>query len=98
MACADANHKTENEGDLWLEMPTHCVRIDKNSRNCFFTPPRVAGIPPSKALAAVRITEGSYVDSGEKFRKVDNWTGRTAHKTLHRRWTGKTTFMRVSLE
>ena len=97
-ACADPSHAGEPENDQWLEAPTHCVRVHKNSRNCFFTPPRVAGIPPSKALAAVRITEGCYVDNGEKYRRVDNWTGRTAHQILHRRWTGKTTFMRVSFE
>ena len=74
------------------------MRIHESSRNCFFTPPRVAGIPPRKALAAVRITEGCYVDNGEEFRTVDNWIGRSAHKALQRRWTGRTTFLRVSLQ
>ena len=98
MACADASHKTENEGDMWLEMPTHCMRIHRAGRDRLFTPPRVAGVPPSKALSAVRVTEGCYVDNGVKFKRVDHWTGRTAHVSMARRWTGTTSFMRVSLE
>ena len=96
-ACADLSHAEESESDQWIEAPTYCVRIHESSRNCFFTPPRVAGIPPRQALAAVRITEGCYVDNGEEFRTVDNWIGRSAHKVLQRRWTGRTTFLRGSL-
>ena len=95
--CADLSHAEESESDQWIEAPTYCVRIHESSRNCFFTPPRVAGIPPRQALAAVRITEGCYVDNGEEFRTVDNWSGRSAHRVLQRRWTGRTTFLRVSL-
>ena len=87
----------QSESDQWIEAPTYSVRIHESSRNCLFTPPRVAGIPPRQALAAVRITEGCYVDNGEEFRTVDNWIGRSAHKVLQRRWTGRTTFLRVSL-
>ena len=83
--------------DQWLETSTHCVRVHRAGRSCLFTPPRVAGIPPNKALVAVRITEGCYIDNGEKFKRVDSWKGRTAHQSMHRRWTGTTTFMRVSL-
>ena len=83
--------------DQWLETSTHCVRVHRAGRSCFFTPPRVAGIPPSKALVAVRIIEGCYIDNGEKYKRVDNWKGRTAHQSMPRRWTGTTTFMRVSL-
>ena len=97
LACADLSHAEEPESDRWIEEPTYSVRIHESSRNCTFTPPRVAGIPPRQALAAVRITEGWYVDNGEEFRMVDNWTGRSAHKALQRRWTGRTTFLRVSL-
>ena len=85
------------DADQWLETPTQCVRVHRAGRSCVFTPPRVAGIPPNKALVAVRITEGCYIDNGEKFKRVDNWKGRTAHQSMPRRWTGTTTFMRVSL-
>ena len=97
MACADASHKMESEGDLWLETPTHCIRVHKTGRSRLFTPPRVAGVPPSKALAAVRVTEGCYLDDGAKFKRVDHWTGRTAHLSMARKWTGTTSFMRVIL-
>ena len=94
-ACADLSHAEEPESDQWLEATTHCVRVHESSRNCLFTPPRVAGIQPRQALAAVRITEGRYIDDGEEFRIVDNWTGRSAHRVLQRRLTGSTTFLRV---
>ena len=93
--CADPSHSEEPESDQWLEATTCCVRVHESSRNCLFTPPRVAGIQPRQALAAVRITEGRYIDDGEEFRIVDNWTGRSAHRVLQRRWTGSTTFLRA---
>ena len=96
-ACADASHKMESEGDLWLETPTHCIRVHKTGRSRLFTPPRVAGVPPRKALAAVRVTEGCYLDDGAKFKRVDHWTGRTAHLSMARKLTGTTSFMRVIL-
>ena len=94
-ACADLSHAEEPESDKWLEGNTYCVRVHESSRNSLFTPPRVAGIQPRQALAAVRITEGRYIDDGEEFKIVDNWTGRSAHRVLQRRWTGSTTFLRV---
>ena len=94
-ACADLSHAEEPESDKWLEGNTYCVRVHESSRNSLFTPPRVAGIQPRQALAAVRITEGRYIDDGEEFKIVDNWTGRSAHRVLQRRWTGSTTFLRA---
>ena len=41
----------------------------------------------------MRITEGTYVRSGEKFRKVDNWTSRKeAHREMSEPWKGSTWF------
>ena len=71
MPCADASHQTEDNGDLWLEMPTRCVRLCKAGRDRVFTPPQVAGVLPAKASTAVRVTESCYRDGGEWFRRVD---------------------------
>ena len=69
------------------------VRCHRRARRELFTPLRVQGSPPGKALAAVRITEGAFLD-GSHFRRCDNWTARsTSHLRMPRPWTGTTTFM-----
>ena len=48
---------------------------------------------PGAALEKKRVTEGRYVDNGEKFIVADEWTDkRTAHRVLEREWIGSTTF------
>ena len=70
------------------------ARIHTAPREELFTPMRVAGSPPSRRLTNTRITEGTYIDDGEKFRYVDAWTSRnTAHRSLGRRWVGVTKFL-----
>ena len=85
----------ENTEDEWndTEDPERVTRQHRTWRSELFTPIRVRGAPPGRALTSVRITEGNYED-GERFRRVDQWTTRsTAHLRLARRWKGSTTFL-----
>ena len=71
----------------WIEV------VHSKPRLALVTPIRVQGVPPARALTAMRITEGVFVGSGEPFRRVDNWTTRKdAHKVLSAAWTGRTWF------
>ena len=71
----------------WVEV------VHTRPRTALVTPVRVAGVPPVKALTALRVTKGKFVGSGEDFVKVDNWTSRAeAHRELPREWTGSTWF------
>ena len=47
------------------------VRVHAKTRRCFFTPVRVQGAPPAKAVTASRLMVGSFVDMGEVFRVCD---------------------------
>jgi hypothetical protein len=67
--------------------------LHERPRMALVTPVRVGGVPPVRALTAMRITEGRFVRSGVGFRKVDNWTcRREAHRELPEPWTGSTWF------
>ena len=80
-------------GDSWREGSTHVVRTHHQPRRTLFTPLRVQGAPPAKALTPQRITRGTFVKTGEKFSRVDTWTARaTAHLELDEQWTGSTEF------
>ncbi len=83
----------------WKENENGTVTMNQfRPRKNLFTPLRVAGAPPAKALTVVRITEGIF-DDGREFRRRDNWTSRaTAHLRLARPWTGSTTFILKSVE
>ena len=71
----------------WVEV------VHARPRRALVTPIRVAGVPPVRALTALRMTKGKFVGSGESFVKVDNWTSRSeAHRELQREWTGSTWF------
>ena len=75
------------------------VRVHRKHRRELFTPLRVAGSPPAKALATLRVTTGQFVISGRSFRIVDSWTARAgAHRDLGEAWTGQTTFIKKSAE
>ena len=83
--------------DSWIHNGELQVRVHRRERRDLFTPLRVSGAGPAKALFSVRITEGAFRDSGQQFRIVDAWTSRaSAHKTLAELWTGTTTFVRRS--
>ena len=69
-------------------------RRHSKPRRELFTPRRVEGAPPSRALTTARITEGTFLATGERFRRVDSWTQRaTAHLELRDWWIGKTIFV-----
>ena len=71
----------------WVEV------VHARPRRALVTPIRVAGVPPVRALTALRVTVGEFVGSGEKFVKADNWKSRAeAHRELPREWTGSTWF------
>jgi len=85
--------------DQWVDdnddNTTTLVRLHSRARRSLFTPLRVKGSPPAKALTPSRITEGTFCDTGEGFRRVDTWTARsTAHLSMERAWVGKTTFLK----
>ena len=70
------------------------TRGHDSPRRQLFTPLRVRGAPPARALTSTRITRGQFVDSGERFRRVDSWRAReSAHYDLGRPWTGTTSFI-----
>ena len=88
-----------NDLDDWKHLDHSLVRRHGRPRRSLFTPLRVEGSPPVKALTPVRITEGKYCDNGEAFRRTDSWTTRsTSHLSMPRRWTGTTTFLLRSQE
>ena len=69
----------------------------RQPRRDLFTPRRVEGSPPCKALTPMRVTEGRFAATGQVFKVVDTWTARdTAHRDLGAAWTGRTTFFRRS--
>ena len=80
--------------DEWVVKGNMVVREHVSPRLTLFTPRRVAGAPPARALTGLRITVGTYVDDNEPFNIVDTWTARsTAHAELPRRWIGRTMFV-----
>ena len=88
----------ENNGrDDWQEVGNEVIREHRCPRSSLFTPLRVNGAPPARALTAARVTRGKFLDSGQTFERRDNWTARgTAHLQLNRQWVGTTTFLRRS--
>lgn len=92
----DSSVNEEGGGeDSWRSPNGETVREHKRARRTLFTPLRISGAPPVKALTPTRITHGEYCDNGQKFRVVDCWTSRTtAHRPMGRLWTGTTTFLR----
>ena len=79
--------------DGWTLDGAVVSRKHSRPRSCLFTPVRVAGAPPAKALTAMRLAEGKFLDSGVEFVHRDNWTSRgSAHQRLPEPWIGKTTF------
>jgi len=79
------------EGVGWIEV-TH-----EKPRRKLVTPLRIEGVPPIRALSALRVTEGVMLQSGRQFRRIDSWTCRsTAHEELAEPWTGTTWFVQKS--
>ena len=91
----------EQTADYWADDDAggEVARIHRKHRRELFTPRRVAGSPPIKALATLRVTTGRFVISGRSFRIVDSWTARAgAHRDLGEALTGRTTFVKKSAE
>ena len=79
--------------DQWTQGEEFLTRSHARPRSQLFTPMRVDGSPPAKSLTSTRVTTGSYVDTGEQFKVVDEWRGRgECHRDLGRAWTGSTKF------
>ena len=73
--------------------PTVLDRQHKSARRRLFTPMRVEGSPPANCLMRCRLTRGRYLDTGEAFTVMDEWTNpESAHADLGRWWMGTTTF------
>ena len=87
------NQINDETGSKWKWNKDGSVTMNHfKCRYELFTPLRVSGAPPAKALTAIRVTEGEFVD-GQRFRRRDHWTTRsTAHLRLAQPWTGTTTF------
>ena len=82
--------------DQWVQDDVSCTRVHVKPRRCLFTPLRVAGAPPAKALCNARVTTGTFCDDGEHFQIIDSWTARAvAHRPLSRPWVGTTRFLRM---
>jgi hypothetical protein len=86
-------NETANSADGWYKQGLYIMRCHVKTRTQLFTPRRVEGAPPCKALSGTRVTIGAYAD-GESFRRVDAWTARsTAHEEMSRPWRGYTIFL-----
>ena len=82
-----------HRADEWEEGTLTVIRTHCKPRSTLFTPLRVSGSPPAKALTAMRLTQGQYLDTGERLTRQDNWTTRTtAHLPQGRNRVGTTTF------
>ena len=72
-------------------------RKHEKPRRHLFTPRRIEGAPPAKALTPTRLTIGRFVDSGEEFSRLDSWRSRSdAHLDMGRIWVGETRFFAKS--
>ena len=84
--------------DEWSADPDwpSVVRVHHKPRKDLFTPMRIQGAPAAASIAQVRVTRGRFLDNGEEFSVVDNWTRRDgkAHEDMGRQWTGTTAFLR----
>ena len=91
----------QQDADYWdgNDAGGEVARVHRKPRRELFTPRRVAGSPPTKALATLRVTTGRFVVSGRAFRIADSWTARAgAHRDFGEAWTGRTVFVKRSEE
>ena len=73
--------------------PSDLIREHIKPRSSLFTPMRLDGSPPAKSLTKTRRTVRNFLDNGEQFVIVDEWTGKPEpHRDLKRLWTGTTAF------
>ena len=72
------------------------VRVHRRPRRDLFIPMKVQGAPAAASIAQVRMTKGRFIDNGEEFSMMDNWTRRDgkAHEDMGRQWIGTTAFLK----
>ena len=81
---------TTGAGGAW-------TRAHRTPRRALFTPFKVAGGPDREIrMKRYRITSGTYIISGDKFKITDDWLKPgNAHRLLKASWTGSTTFHEI---
>ena len=95
-ACVSPTADEADACDVWSEGPGFCSRMHFKPRLNLFTPLRVSGAPPSKALCNSRVTIGMFLANKRIFRVTDSWHARTsAHRSLEEPWIGFTQFLRL---
>lgn len=86
--------------DTWLSSGTsgEWTRAHRTPRRAMFTPHRVAGGHGSEVmLNRMRITNGTYVGTGEKFQVIDDYhVASSAHRSLGHGWVGTTHFRELN--
>ncbi len=88
----ELDRRASDQADKWEHVGDQLVRRHRRARRELFTPLRVKGSPPARALTSARVTEATYTD-GSSFRIVDAWTSRSqAHRALNLPWVGTTLF------
>ena len=65
--CDDRSGIQDPSMDSWITKGGETIRVHQRSRVELFTPLRVQGAPPARALTPARITTGQYCDDGERF-------------------------------
>jgi hypothetical protein len=89
----------ESALDAWKGEGANLIRLHEQSRTALFTPFRVAQAPRGRDLHSVRVTQGTFLESGKEFTITDNWRNSyRAHLELSGPWVGETTFFRNSFE
>ena len=73
------------------------TRAHRTPRRAMFTPHRVAEGPDKQILLnKIRVTDGTYVGTGQPFQIIDDYTvPSSAHKMLRYGWIGTTKFREV---
>ena len=86
-----------SETDGWVKDGYQLTRQHRRPRDELFTPMRVEGSPPARALGDTRITRGVFLKNNEAREVIDSWKARgTAHRSMGQRWIGTTTFIAKS--
>ena len=85
--------KTDNHEDHWENDRVTWVRMHTKPRLAMFTPAGISNGPDVSKLSGVRRTVGTYLDTGEEFEILDDWTRPNCHEALPSRWVGTTEFV-----
>ena len=82
---------------IWVGENGEWIRAHRTPRRSMFTPHRVAGGPGKEVLLnKIRITNGTYVGTGESFQIIDDYcVASSAHKMLAHGWVGTSHFREI---